>query len=648
MVDTVTQTTLANFAATLSGLVEDGTRQVIEITDTGTLVGAHTISDSLVNVLIRAESPIAFDLANPTAPHPVFQNGSSFVFSTGTGAAGATCEFEGVEVILDAGSGLPFFDNAALTFKVTRCSVNAPWRGIELKKSGSTYITSNCYYRGFSSYAINGLVGTVSVDKCAFISPTAGLGLYRGASLTVSNSVFFVTDNYHGSGGSLTFNATNLTSGEVTGVTTAAFTDYAGGVYTAAVGGVLDGAGAGGTDIAPDAVVIDTIQITNQVSDKCLQRDSADQHVATISGTYSGGNTPTSIEVRVGGGAWTVLDSAPTGGNYTGTVTLDVGVNDISVRWSNVTTVSTTISSVAVGDVYLCYGQSNHSGRAINAQTFTGPSGYCKKIAYSDGSWLPFTSDPFDSSTSAGSYFPVLANMIVAASSVPVAFIAAAEGSTTTGEWTKPGTLYTRMTNLWNAAAAGGARAALIWLGEGDAAAGTSETTFKTNMNSIVDDVKADFGIDTVMINISGEVSAGYTNVRQWINDIAVTNANALDGPDMWSVFQAIHYTTDQEVIDVSQAVFDTIQPLFYPFYRFTGTLKNWSTGAVIGNETGLKMYVWDAVTGELITSSSFSTDSAGGYSVALPLIAKGASYLVGKVDSSETTLSLNKQVAEV
>lgn len=648
MADTLTQTTLANLGATLSALVENGTRQVVEITDTGTQSGFYALPSSVLNILIRAEASVALDLANPAAAHPILSFNSSYIFGV-SAPAGSTLAFEGIELVC-ASSNMNFVSetNAANIF-MTNCIGRGASYGTRCKTAGSVFTAENCYFIDFTSYAVLGNLGTHNVNKCTFYSPGAPSTkqFYRGAGVTITNSnIFTGATAFGGSGGTLTAIATNGAYGDVQNITTADYEDYANEVFLAKAGGALEGAGVGGTDIAPDAGgVVDNISITSQADHKVLQRNGSNQHVATISGTYTG--TPTAIEISVDAGAWTTLDAAPTGGTFTGTVTLDVGLHDIDVRWANSVGVTDTISSIAVGDVYLLLGQSNNDGWGSFTATYTGTANKCKKFAWSDANWVNFTTDPLTTDSSTGSYFPMLADLIVGNHNIPVGFLAAAKAATVAADWVKGGTYFTRATNLWNAAASG-AKAALMWLGESDANAATGETSFKADMNSIIDDIKADFGLDTILIKISQSAAAEEVNIRQWLTDLAGSNANAIEGPNMWDVFQSTHYVTLQNGTDAAQAVYDTLLPLYYPDPIFSGTLVNWQTLGVVANETDIRVLVWDVLTAAKVAETTMATDGVGDYSVSVPGTIAGTTYLVGKIDSGETTLSLNKQTAGV
>lgn len=69
-----------------------------------------------------------------------------------------------------------------------------------------------------------------------------------------------------------------------------------------------------------------------------------------VSGTYSGGGTPTGFEASFNGGAFVALTSATiSGGEYSGTLSgLAAGTGDLVVRWANDVGVSATVAGISV------------------------------------------------------------------------------------------------------------------------------------------------------------------------------------------------------------------------------------------------------------------------------------------------------------
>ena len=119
------------------------------------------------------------------------------------------------------------------------------------------------------------------------------------------------------------------------------------------------------------------IVLTDVTNKRVWQRVSGSASIP-VEGTYSVG-TPTTIEVKVlfKGTSnikhdWTVLDAAPTGGTFTGDVTVgEGGMFDLRVRFSNDTTViDKGTNEFGVGALFGCIGQSNMGNVTTNSGWF--------------------------------------------------------------------------------------------------------------------------------------------------------------------------------------------------------------------------------------------------------------------------------------
>jgi hypothetical protein len=159
----------------------------------------------------------------------------------------------------------------------------------------------------------------------------------------------------------------------------------------------------------------------------------------------------------------------------------------------------------------------------------------------------------------------LLANSLTAYLGCPVAFIGVAAGSTALSQWQSGQTLNTRMLNYINAAASDGLEGICSWIGESDAGNATSETDFKTRYNAVIDQLKSVTGVNCMLVAISGLALTDYANVRQWIKDIAASNANASNTvPEIWPLYQKIHYETDTETALAANAVGNGLINSFY------------------------------------------------------------------------------------
>lgn len=532
------------------------------------------------SVKVRAATATKLDLTNPSAPHAKI---------TGSGTSSALywrplapLTVEDLEIASTSTSAtclrVGAFEDTNVT--VRRCLIRGGSTGISHGRATATTLVENCVVTEAQTWGINnGFAGitvrnTVVVDNN--VSNTASRGGLRKdvAGVTLDNVTAFGNLRDDIFGATTTATVSYLTSGDadatgpnaLTGITSAAFTNYAGEVYTAAAGGALDNTGPGGTDRGLNLSVADVIIITSPYDWQFFARNKATNTGSiAITGTYSGGTVPTSIEARWNGGAWTVITASPSGGTFSGSLTgLTSGNGTLEVRYSNATAVTDSVDNVAIGAKLLFWGQSNFSGRANNAQAYTGAAGFFHKYTVTNNLWQQ-GADPFDTDTASGSLFPLLANSIVTRLGCPVAFIGVAAGSTTLAQWQVGQTLNTRMLNYISAAASDGLEGICSWIGESDAGAATPEADFKTRYNAVIDQLKTLTGVNSMLVAISGLNLTDYANVRQWINDIAASNANASDYvPQIWPLYQKIHYETDVETAQAATAVFDGIRYSFY------------------------------------------------------------------------------------
>jgi hypothetical protein len=444
------------------------------------------------------------------------------------------------------------------------------------RATGLTKVKNSVISDGFTFGVKNNVAG-VTLENVALVRNNTSSTSFRGGCRkdvagTMLTNVVAVGNNVVDFFGSSTLATVSYLassdssasgSNAITAVTTAAFTDYAGNIFTAAASDVLDNTGPGGTDRGINLSVADNIVISSVAPWALFQRD-AETNTGSIpvSGTYSG--APTSIEARFNGGAWVVLDAAPAGGTFSGTLTgLAAGNGALEVRYSNDTGVTDSVANVAIGAKFLFWGQSNFSGRATNAQSYTGTAGWFHKYTVTNGAWQE-GADPFDTDTASGSLFPLLASDLTDLLGCPVAFIGVAAGSTTLAQWQSGQTLNTRMLSYISSAADDGLEAVVSWIGESDASAATAEVDFKARYNAVIDQLYTLTSAKSLLVAISGLNNTDYANVRQWISDIAAANDNAYDDEvQMWPLFQGIHYVSDTETGLASDAIFDAMSATY-------------------------------------------------------------------------------------
>jgi len=570
------------FAARTGGA---GDRYIGEIiTTTGGLsTGLATTGNYAMEIVIRAAAGLEFDPADPTAPHAIISAGGGINIPS-TGAAKLT--IENIEVRGTSTSPTTSLINtgSAVSNQTIRgCWLRGGRHGCQNAVSGGTLLIENTVvegaYRAGIQAAFAGVTArNVVIAGCNIEAGTTAsyCGMRKDVAGTVIENVVAygnsVVDFFGATtAATVSFMASGDTSasgtGALTGVTAAAFTNYAGDVFTAATGGVLGGTGPSGNDRGIVTTSNPTILLINPAANVFLARDkTTNTGNIAINGTCSDLTAGATIEARFNGGAWQAIDAAPTT-TFSGTLTgAAVGVGAVEVRVSNFVAATDSHAGIAVGAKFLFWGQSNFSGRANNAQTYTGPAGWWRKRAVESNTQVVATADPFDTYTVNGSIFPLLATQLTAELECPVLFIGVAAGGTSLAQWQPGQSLNNRMLTFYAAESpTGHVEAVATWIGEGDSVLETAEADFKSRYNTVIDQLKALTGADSMLVAISGENTTPYANVRQWIKDIAATSANVSDiVPEIWPLYQKIHYETDTETALAATAVGNGLISSFY------------------------------------------------------------------------------------
>jgi hypothetical protein len=569
------------FAARTGGA---GDRYIGEIiTTTGGLsTGLATSGNYAMEIVIRAAAGLEFDPADPTTPHAIISAGGG-INMPATGTAKLT--LENIEVRGTSTSPTTSLVNtgaAVANVTIRGCWLRGGRHGCQNAVSGSTLLVENTVVEDAYRAGIQNTFAGVTARNVVLVNCNKEAGTtasYCGMRKDVAGTVIENVVAYNNgtdffgatTAATVSFMASGDTSasgtGALTGVTSAAFTNYAGDVFTAATGGVLDGTGPSGNDRGIVTTSNPTILLINPAANVFLARNKATNtgNIA-INGTCSDLTAGATIEARFNGGAWQVVDAAPTT-TFSGTLTgAAVGVGAVEVRVSNFVAATDSHAGIAVGAKFLFWGQSNFSGRANNAQTYTGPAGWWRKRAVESNTQVVATADPFDTYTVNGSIFPLLATQLTAALECPVLFIGVAAGGTSLAQWQPGQSLNNRMLTFYAAESpTGHVEAVATWIGEGDSVLETAEADFKSRYNTVIDQLKALTGADSMLVAISGENTTPYANVRQWIKDIAATSSNVSDVvPEIWPLYQKIHYETDTETALAATAVGNGLIASFY------------------------------------------------------------------------------------
>lgn len=509
-------------------------------------------------------------------------------------------------------------------------------------------------------------------------------GTYTGTTPTGVDAQF---------GANAWVSGTSMTIGS--GSWTGSFTLAAGGpssltVREANQPAVTSAATTGVTVTATNSIAFTTPPTTadGAVDFRLFQRDSSNQASVRVTGTYTG--SPTSIEYQWGGGAWTVLEPTPSGGVFDKTIVLvGPGQGALAIRFANNTSVTASLASVGVGDLYLVAGQSNHvgggAGTYVPASAPAGHPSWKATILDKTGRWrenVETSTDPFSKTTNASiypaasatyaaqaasataynSYFGQLATTIMAYG-VPVAFIPCALGSTSISNWavsTATNTLYGAM--LARAQQVGSHKAVLWWQGEADTGLGTTNSSYQSSLNAIINDwcVTRFPSAKWVLMNLnatgnaagSGGTSStdtGFNAIHAAIASVGASNAHVAAVADMNGTFSgSVHYASSSEITAVSNSAFAALNSA----YAYSVTLASSASltltdaaGTPWASLTGLKWAFFDQVTPNLfaapVAKGTAGTTNASGVmtvSIAGTSLATGATGWLAVTDSDGTT----------
>lgn len=333
------------------------------------------------------------------------------------------------------------------------------------------------------------------------------------------------------------------------------------------------------------APIADSIAISSPNSYQVFQRSGSDVADIVISGTYSG--SPTAIEASYNGGAYQTIDSSPSGGNFSGTLSnQSSGQGTLSVRFTNDTSINTTGSYIGIGDVFVVAGQSNAEGNLTNLQSYSHATLRASKYPESGG-WQNMT-DPTDSDkVGVGSYWPLLATLYLADQDVPVAFITVGEDGSGLGDpdpdWQKGNTVYQNAITAIQNSGVNDVKAILWHQGEHDIALGTSEADYEQELSQMVDDLQTDLGFPNMKL-VSAQVGPAWAytlsnsdralidtiriaQVNRWNNDSDILAGPSLYDIDLYdggSPADGVHFRTNLEGQTAANRWWLSIQKNFF------------------------------------------------------------------------------------
>lgn len=331
-----------------------------------------------------------------------------------------------------------------------------------------------------------------------------------------------------------------------------------------------------------------TITLTSPSAYQVFQRNSLGEADIRITGTYTG-TVPASVEAQWGVGGWSVIDAAPEGGTFSGTLAGQVaGQGTLAVRDSGNTGVADSAAYVGIGDVFGVAGQSNASGRGANHQSYnhaTLKAGMFRQ----DGQWRELA-DPSDIETHGvtprGSAWPLLATRIMADQGVPVAFVTAPKGGSglanSTAEWNKLIGTYPAYNIFLDTVMQSGVNElkAILWYqGEEEAADNpATRSAYLTAINQLIANFRADLGWDNLpLMAAQPGHQANRTQTRGTINGVRLAIMDAWEknsaiyaGPLTYDVDlsdaggDSIHFITNAELTTLADRWWRNLEFVFY------------------------------------------------------------------------------------
>lgn len=258
-----------------------------------------------------------------------------------------------------------------------------------------------------------------------------------------------------------------------------------------------------------------TFPKTNQVIQRTIGANTA---TINIKGYYSGASIPGGIEAKYGAGSWTTIAASLSPGAFNLTLTgQPVGVGTLQVRPIAAPTDIASVNTVAIGIVVLGVGQSNMTEVATNYHTVT-PTGSNIDVCFNASSYSPSDqlSRWYDTSNHTKSFYAEFQQAINDSMNMPVGFLCAAVGGTSSQKWLPSNPLgyvyptqsapndaaygqgvglYQRAINMVTDSGAGGVEAIIWHQGEQDITDGVSQGTYQSNLSTIGNQFYTDLGV---------------------------------------------------------------------------------------------------------------------------------------------------------
>ncbi|MCU0660004.1 MAG: InlB B-repeat-containing protein [Candidatus Pacebacteria bacterium] len=357
--------------------------------------------------------------------------------------------------------------------------------------------------------------------------------------------------------------------------------------------------------VVPNSISLTT---TSYPQYKVFQRDITNQHDFVLSGTYTG--ICSAVEASFDGGAYTVIDAAPTGLAWSGILSNQgVGQGRLSVRCTNDITAEDGVDDIGIGDVYIVAGQSNAEGNALIAQQYTtvAPTATVFPTVYTESDVWKIGNDDTDPGGNAGSVWPIVGGYIVQNTNVPVLFITTATGGTDLHtDWQQGNSAYTTFLNQLTEADVNDVKAILWFQGETDASDGRTRTQYNANLDQLILDFQSDTpGTPDLVAGVIGpwiRSSINATQIRLAIQDAWNDNPLIKNGPQTYD----IHISDDPVGDDIHFQSNDEIQTLGFRWWK---ALQEHYYGGSEGR--GPQIVAATIATGGAVVTVDFVTNSS-------------------------------------
>lgn len=377
----------------------------------------------------------------------------------------------------------------------------------------------------------------------------------------------------------------------------------------------------------------DSVTASAPAANVIIQRDvTTGLGTIAIAGTYVG--TPTAIEASFAGGSYATIDTSPSDGAFSGSLTGQAGgQGTLTIRWTNDTAVSTTVANVGIGDRFLILGDSISEGKGTNAQSHGHAT--LKAYAFRENDSRVEANDPVDTSTASGSHWPLLIKHIMDDQEVPVEIVTCGKGSTdvagTYNEWAKNNAQYQVM--VAQASDAGGTyRAALCHWGPNAVSSNLTQAAYDTAIDQFVSDMQTDVQAGLPLyLGIFGEVTTvtGTRNtLRAAILQAVEENASVGYGPCLieQDYSDNVHPKSDADLKAVADRWWAALHD---QLYGGSGGRGPRFSGAKRTADNVVTVYFDQSITGTTYTAAAFAMADASGART-ITEVAKSADKSIG------------------